>query len=203
MFTGIVQGTAEVLAIEDHHGLRSLTVGFPGGALAGVEKGASIALDGVCLTVVAFQGDTAHFDVIDETVRLTTLGARRVGARLNYERAATFGTEIGGHVLSGHIIGTAEVTHRAEVEGNLELVLRPPADTMRFLMAKGFVAVDGISLTLGRVEEHSFSLHIIPETRAVTTLDERGVGASMNLELDAMTQAVVTTVERVLAARGG
>ncbi|MFT4979538.1 MAG: riboflavin synthase [Myxococcota bacterium] len=203
MFTGIVQGTAEIIDVLDADGLRSLTMRFPPGRLAAVERGASISLDGVCLTVVSFEGDVARFDVIDETLRLTTLGERQLGERLNFERAATFGAEIGGHLLSGHIIGTATVTACVETDGNLAVTLRPPAAAARFILAKGYVALDGISLTIGTVDERdgAFSVHLIPETRAVTTIGERRPGDRINLEVDSMTQAVITTVERLLAAR--
>lgn len=202
MFTGIVQGTAEIVALNDADGLRSLTLRFPEGALAGIQRGASVSLDGVCLTVVSFDGDEARFDAIDETLRLTTLGARQQGDRLNFERAATFGAEIGGHLLSGHIIGTATVVRREEADGNLAVWLQAPPAAARFIMAKGYIALDGISLTIGVVEGDTFSIHLIPETRAVTTIDHRRPGDAINLEVDSMTQAVVTTVERVLAARG-
>lgn len=202
MFTGIVQGTAEIVALEDADGLRSMTLRFPEGALAGIQRGASVSLDGVCLTVVSSEGDEGRFDAIDETLRLTTLGRRQVGDRLNFERAATFGAEIGGHLLSGHIIGAATVVRREETAGNLAVWLEAPAHAARFLMPKGYIALDGISLTIGVVEGATFSVHLIPETRAVTTIDSRQPGDAINLEIDAMTQAVVTTVERVLA-RGG
>ena len=204
MFTGIVQGTAEVTAAETVEGVLRLTLRFPAGALDGLTRGASVSVDGVCLTAVRFDERTARFDVIDETLRLTTLGARAVGDAVNFERAATFGAEIGGHLLSGHIIGTAAVVERAEADGNLAVTLEAPPSARRFLMEKGYIAVDGVSLTIGRVEREAgrFSLHLIPETRAVTTLDQRRPGDRVNLEVDAMTQAVVETVERVLAARG-
>jgi riboflavin synthase len=204
MFTGIVKGKAQVEDIQDKDGLRTLTVRFPEGALDRVERGASISLDGVCLTVVRFDGRCASFDAIDETLRLTTLGERGGGSWLNFERAATFGAEIGGHLLSGHIIGTCTVVSSTTVDGNLAMVLRPPAHARKYIIAKGYVALDGISLTIGTVDasDGSFSIHLIPETRAVTTIGDRQPGDRINLEVDAMTQAVVDTVERVMSARG-
>jgi len=205
MFTGIVQGTATIQSIHDADGMRGLGMQFPAGALANIQRGASVSLDGVCLTVISSDGDTARFDVIDETLRLTTLGERAVGDRLNFERAATFGAEIGGHLLSGHIIGTATVVDRSEDAGNLAIILQAPPHAARYVLAKGYVAIDGISLTIGTVDDAAgtFSIHLIPETRAVTTIGDRRPGDRINLEVDAMTQAVVTTVERVLAARDG
>ncbi len=201
MFTGIVQGRATVATVEDREGVRSLGLRFPEGALARLTRGASISVDGVCLTAVAFDDSTARFDCIDETLALTTLGDRRVGDEVNFERAAAFGDEIGGHLLSGHVVSTVEVVSRTEREANLELVLRLPEAHVKHVLPKGYVALDGISLTIGRVEGDTFSVHLIPETRSATTIDGKHPGDQMNLEVDAMTQAVVATVERVLAAR--
>ena len=203
MFTGIVQGRATVAEVIDRDGLRALWLDFPAGGLADIAVGASVAVDGVCLTVVDATGDRARFDCIDETLALTTLGARVPGDAVNYERAASFGDEIGGHLLSGHIVGTAEIRSRTERDGNLELVLHIPPGHIKHVLPKGYVALDGISLTVGRVEGDTFSVHLIPETRRVTTLDDKLPGHRVNLEVDAMTQAVVATVERVLAARAG
>jgi riboflavin synthase len=201
VFTGIVQGRATVAGVTDTDGVRALTLQFPPGALTGLTIGASIAVDGVCLTAVASDADQARFDVIDETLALTTLGALAPDHVVNFERAAAFGDEIGGHLLSGHVVATVEVVARTERDANLELVLRVPADHLKHVLPKGYVALDGISLTIGRVEGDTFSVHLIPETRRVTTLDAKRPGDRINLEVDAMTQAVVATVERVLAQR--
>lgn len=203
MFTGIVKGMAVVEEATHTGGVMRLRLRFPAGALDGLARGASVSIDGVCLTAVAFDDTTASFDVIDETLRRTTLGARAPGDRVNFERAATFGAEIGGHLLSGHILGVATVTARAEQDGNLALTLQAPPEAARFLMTKGYIAVDGVSLTIGAVDvaQGTFSLHLIPETRTITTLGDRRPGDPLNLEVDAMTQAVVETVARVLAAR--
>lgn len=203
MFTGIVQGTAEVVEINDHDGLRTLTFAFPEGALTGLERGASVSMAGVCLTAVDFNERSVRFDVIDETLRLTGLGGLTVGERVNYERAATFGKEIGGHLLSGHVLGKATIHKREEVDGNLSLILQAPESAMPYILPKGYIGLDGISLTIGHVDfaARTFSVHLIPETRAVTTIEDKQVGDTFNLEVDAMTQAVVATVERVMAAR--
>jgi riboflavin synthase len=199
VFTGIVKGQARLEAVADRDGVRSLTLRFPEGSLAQLTRGASVSIDGVCLTAVSFDTETACFDCIDETLALTTLGERVVGEAVNFERAAAFGDEIGGHLLSGHVVGTAEVVSRTERAGNLEILLRMPTEHTKHVLPKGYVALDGISLTVGRVEDDVFSVHLIPETRTVTTIVSKQVGGRMNLEVDAMTQAVVATVERVLA----
>lgn len=202
MFTGIVQGRGRVLAVEDRASFRRLTVELPEGRADGLETGASVAIAGTCLTVVAFDGRQVQFDVIDETLRLTTLGGLASGDAVNIERAATFGSEIGGHVLSGHVMGTATLVRREPSENNLALYLKLPEALQPYVLAKGYVAVDGCSLTVGTVTDGVFSLHLIPETLRLTTLGDRQVGDRFNIEVDAMTQAVVDTVQRVLAARG-
>lgn len=203
MFTGIVQGTATLRDIVDQDGLRHLTVGFPAGALAGVQTGASIALCGVCLTVVAFDGDTARFDVIDETLRRTTLGDKVAGQAVNFERAARFGDEIGGHNLSGHIAGVLTVERVDQHQGNVAMTLGCPREWLKYVLEKGYVGIDGCSLTIGTVdrEASTFMVHLIPETLRLTTLDAAQPGTRLNLEVDALTQAAVDTVERVLAQR--
>ena len=121
--------------------------------------------------------------------------------RVNLERALKVGDEIGGHLLSGHIMGTGEIIVREETDENTDLVIDCPADIMRFIQPKGYIAIDGISLTVGRVEENTFSLHIIPETLRLTTLGVKGLGSDVNLEVDSMTQTIVATVERMMEGK--
>ncbi|HHO50941.1 MAG TPA: riboflavin synthase subunit alpha [Deltaproteobacteria bacterium] len=201
MFTGIVQGTAQIRAVEARTEARRLTLAFPAGATDRLIHGASVAVSGVCLTAVGIEGSEVSFDVIDETLARTTLGAMAPGDRVNFERAARIGDEIGGHLLSGHVWGTVEVVERRETEDNRALALRAEHSVMRYVFEKGFVGLDGVSLTVGRIEPDAFWVHLIPETLAITTLGDADTGTRINLEADAMTQAVVETTERVLAAR--
>lgn len=203
MFTGIVQGRGQVTRVTDRDGVRALWVRLPPGRADGLVPGASVAIAGVCLTAVAVEGEVAQFDCIDETLRRTTLARLTAGDEVNVERAARFGDEVGGHFLSGHIFTTGAITERTEEEGNLTLAVRTDPDSIRFVMPKGYIAIDGVSLTVGTVSNVSFRLHLIPETRRLTTLDHLRPGDTVNVELDAMTQAVVETVERVLALRRG
>lgn len=201
MFTGIVQGTATVASITDHDRLRRLVLDLPEGLGQGLVRGASVSVSGTCLTAVEIEGDRVSFDVIDETLDRTTLGERKVGDAVNVERAARFDAEIGGHLISGHIWGVAEVVEVEATQTNRRVALRPPADALPYLMPKGYVALDGASLTIGRVSDGTFDVHLIPETLELTTFDTALPGTRINLEVDPMTQAVVATVERVLAAR--
>jgi len=207
VFTGIVQGTATVHDITDVQGVTRLSMSFPRGATDGMKKGASVAIAGVCLTAVHHgagpEEEHVDFDVIDETLRRTTLGRLIRGDRANFERAARFGDEVGGHIVSGHVFGRGEIVSRTEVGDNLALVIRIDDDVVPYILEKGFLSVDGCSMTIGQIDRdaNTFSIHLIPETRTVTTLGALKVGDAVNLEVDPMTQAVVDTVERVLAER--
>jgi riboflavin synthase len=155
----------------------------------------------VCLTFVEGSPEAAAFDVIDETLRLTTLGARVPGDAVNVERAARIGDEIGGHLLSGHISGGATVVGREARETSLTLSLQLDEKLRPYVLPKGYVGLDGCSLTVGEKvdSEGTFTVHLIPETLRVTTLGALRTGDRLNVEVDAMTQAVVDTVARVLA----
>ena len=202
MFTGIVQGLGEVTYIEDHGGIRRLQVRLSSGHDQGLETGASVAINGVCLTVVGWNQQDVQFDVIYETLRLTNLGALEIGNFVNVERAACFGDEIGGHVLSGHIHGQATVTEVLETDANLAVWWHVPEGLRKYVWPKGYVSLNGCSLTVGDTEsDGQFSIHLIPETRELTTFGRVAVGDSLNLEIDSQTQAIVDTVERVLDQR--
>ena len=210
MFTGIVQTKALIDAIEDKaiaNEFRHLCVKVNPKYLENLEIGASIAINGCCLTVVKFytEGNAgyAHFDVIDETLRLTNLGALSLGDEVNFERSLTVGHELGGHIVSGHIHCTGVVSERIDTEHNCSMRIEVPASWMEYILAKGFVAVDGASLTVGETDATGFWLHLIPETLAVTTLGRVKVGDALNIEADQQTITTVETVKRVLAARAG
>ncbi|MDW8848104.1 riboflavin synthase subunit alpha [Erwinia sp. MMLR14_017] len=202
MFTGIVQGTAEVLAIEEKPNFRTHIVKLPAEMLPGLELGASVSHNGCCLTVTEVQGDRVSFDLVKETLRITNLGDLKVGDTLNVERAAKFSDEIGGHLMSGHIMTTAEISKIVTSENNREIWFRPQdAMQMKYILHKGFIGIDGISLTVGEVTKTKFCVHLIPETLARTTLGTKRLGDRVNIEIDPHTQAIVETVERVLAQR--
>jgi len=202
MFTGIVQGTAEIVAIEEKELFRTHTVRLPAELLPGLALGASVAHNGCCLTVTAIDGDCVSFDLIKETLRITNLGELQVGDIVNIERAAKFSDEIGGHLMSGHIMTTAEICKIIQSENNREVwfKLQDP-EQIKYILHKGFVGIDGISLTVGDVTKSKFCVHLIPETLERTTLGAKKLGHRVNIEIDPHTQAIVDTVERVLAQR--
>ena len=209
MFTGIVQGIAEVTALTQRPGLLSFTLRFAPGFADGLAIGASVAVDGVCLTVTALRGsDAAEFDVMQQSLALTTLGELAVGSRVNAERAARAGAEIGGHPLSGHIDFKARVAEIRRPENNHVLRLAVPAPWMRYVFAKGYIAVNGASLTVAQAQSEAggagwFEVWLIPETLRITTFAALDVGAALNIEIERATQVFVDTVRDAIDERLG
>ncbi|MFH8134393.1 riboflavin synthase subunit alpha [Pantoea osteomyelitidis] len=202
MFTGIVQGTAEIVSIEEKPLFRTHVVKLPAELLPGLALGASVAHNGCCLTVTAIDGDRVSFDLIKETLRVTNLGDLQPGDIVNIERAAKFSDEIGGHLMSGHIMTTAEICKIIQSENNREVWFKiQDAAQMKYILHKGFIGIDGISLTVGDVTKSKFCVWLIPETLERTTLGAKKLGDRVNIEIDPHTQAIVETVERVLAQR--
>jgi riboflavin synthase len=200
MFTGIVQGLRPVVGVIDEPALRRLVVDLQELA-EGVNLGASVAINGTCLTVTAAERGRVSFDVIRETLALTNLGSLRIGDRVNVERSFRVGDEVGGHILSGHVTGVVELRDVDVAQNQRNLRFDAPAALMKYLLHKGFVALDGASLTIAAVDRvrNRIEVCLIPETIARTTLGLIEPGARVNLEVDAQTQAIVDTVERVLA----
>ena len=206
MFTGIVQGLAQVASISDRPGLRSFELAFPSGFDAGLEIGASVACDGVCLTVTRLPGPgRASFDVMQQSLALTTLGSLGLGSPLNVERATRDGAEIGGHPLSGHVDCLATLISMRQPENNHVLRIQVPASHMRYVFAKGYIAVNGASLTVAEADrrERWFEVWLIPETLRITSFGLKHVGDALNLEIERSTQVLVDTVRDALDERLG
>ena len=178
------------------------TVELPEDMAGGLQTGASVAHNGCCLTVTEADGRTARFDLMAETLDKTNLGRLKAGDLVNLERAARFGDEIGGHLMSGHITATTEILRIERTEHNTTMHFALPAALKPYILPKGFVGLDGCSLTIGSVGEDSFCVHLIPETLRRTLFGTRQAGDTVNLEIDPQTQAVVDTVGRILAAKG-
>lgn len=200
MFTGIVAGTGRITELVGNDVIR-IVIDFAMVSTEGLEEGASVSVDGVCLTVVDINGKYISFDVIPETLSLTTLGEKIVGNWVNLERALKMGDELGGHLLSGHIMGVGEIIERTSGDDHLDLLIDCPDDILKFVQQKGYIAIDGISLTIGEVDDGGFALHLIPETMKLTTIGGKQLGEHVNIEVDSMTQTIVSTVERVLEGR--
>ncbi|NVD06703.1 riboflavin synthase subunit alpha [Vibrio sp. JPW-9-11-11] len=201
MFTGIVQGMAQVVAIEKKEKFQTHTLKLDGEMKQGLTIGASVAHNGCCLTVTRIEDNLVDFDLMQATLELTNLGQLVVGDSVNIERAAKFGDEIGGHSMSGHIAVIAEVTKVVDSPNNRTIWFELPSEMMKYVLAKGYIGLDGCSLTIGDVSGNQFCVHLIPETLNRTLFGSRAAGDKVNVEIDPQTQAIVDTVERVLAQR--
>ena len=196
MFTGIVQGLGTIKSIEEGNGITTFSIACPD--TQNLAIGASVAIDGVCLTATSIKDKLVTFDVIPETLERTTLGERDVDDEVNIERSLRYGDEVGGHLLSGHIIGRGLFTYSQKVGEGAQLKIKAPPSIQKYIQTKGYIGIDGISLTLGEVHENEFDLHIIPETLRLTTLGSKQVGDAVNIEIDSTTMMIVETVERMI-----
>ncbi|WP_290698724.1 riboflavin synthase subunit alpha [Amphritea sp.] len=201
MFTGIVQGTATVVTTVIKNQFMQLTLELPKKHCDNLQTGASIAVNGTCLTITAFTDNRVKFDLIMETLKVTNLGVLKSGDKVNFERAARIGDEIGGHLLSGHIHGQAAISKIEQPQDNRIIWFEAEPELMKYILPKGFVALNGCSLTIGEVKDTLFNVYLIPETLTVTTFGASSPGDMINLEVDSQTQAVVDTVERYMQQR--
>jgi riboflavin synthase len=199
VFTGIVQGLCRVAAVTDEPGLRRLQVQLDDLA-SGLQLGASVAVNGTCLTATFVENGRVGFDVIRESIARSNLGGLAVGDLVNVERSLKFGDEIGGHVLSGHVADVVTVAQIDTGPRERTVWFDVPREWLAFLFHKGFVALDGASLTIAAIERERgrISVSLIPETIERTTLGRVVVGDRVNLEIDVQTQTIVSTVERLL-----
>ncbi|MFO8126868.1 riboflavin synthase [Yoonia sp.] len=191
MFTGIVTDIGTVLELEQRGDLRArIGTGYD---IAGIDIGASIACNGVCLTVIALGGTPQNWfdvEISTETVGATNVGGWTVGGRLNLERALKVGDELGGHIVSGHVDGVAEVIAMQDEGDSTRVTFRAPEDLARFIAPKGSVALDGTSLTVNEVDGVNFGINFIPHTKSATTWGDTAVGDQINLEIDTMARYV-------------
>lgn len=205
MFTGIVQGVATLQKIEDKPGLRTLQLAFPPGFDQDLAIGASVATDGVCLTVTKLLDNAAEFDVMQQSLSITTLGSYSEQTSVNVERAAKEGAEIGGHPLSGHVDCVATIAQIRRLENNVVLRFAVPPQWMPYIFAKGYIAINGASLTIAEAqrEENWFEVWLIPETLRMTVFCQKQVGDRVNIEIERQTQIIVDTVRDILNEKFG
>lgn len=193
MFTGIVTDIGIISSLDQQGDLRArITTGYD---TTGIEMGASIASDGVCLTVVDLGHDWYDVQISAETVNMTNLGAWTVGKRVNLERALKVGDELGGHIVSGHVDGVAEVISIVDEGDSTRVQLRAPDDLARFIASKGSVALNGTSLTVNEVQGNIFGINFIPHTKDVTTWGDIALGDAVNLEIDTLARYVSRLAE--------
>lgn len=201
MFTGIVSDKGHVQKIAKYENYISLCIKAPKGFSKNLIKGASVAVNGVCLTVKKGKTDTLEFDVIEETLQKTNLKNISKSSRVNLERSMTYKTEIGGHLVSGHIHGTGEVLKVVDRKVTKDLQIKIPESLREYFFYKGYVALDGCSLTIGKVLKASFYIHLIPETVSITTFNNIKKGDLINIEVDQSTINTVETVKRIMSQR--
>ena len=194
MFTGIVQELGSVNALLKNESGFTLEVGINEGFSDGLLVGASIAVNGCCLTVTEFNKNSISFDVIKETIRVTNLEYLELADKVNLERSLKYGDEVGGHILSGHVSCCAEAILK-EQEGEIELVIKCPDEWRKYILLKGYVAVNGASLTVAQVSEDGFSVFLIPETLASTNLSLIEDKDQVNIEIDQATMAAFKAAE--------
>ncbi|WP_206485659.1 riboflavin synthase subunit alpha [Thalassotalea sp. G2M2-11] len=207
MFTGIVQSQARVNLLKIENNLARLVVNTSPKLLQGLVTGASIAVNGVCLTVVEFEHFSDYgsiaFDVIDETLHVSNLSSLKVGDSVNIERSLKVGDELGGHIVSGHVHCQVVLADKIVTETNCTLRFQLPETWRNYVLAKGFITVNGVSLTVGQVvSEQGFSVHLIPETLQRTNLGVLSVGDKVNLEFDQQTITIVNTIKQLNLSQG-
>jgi riboflavin synthase len=198
MFTGIVQGTGTIIDINKNNSVLNLNIKVPQPIAKKLTIGDSLALDGVCLTVTRISDVNVSFDVVNETQNRTIISNYDKNSVINLETSLEFGQQVGGHLVSGHVqtLGTIK---EVEIDGDAKNILfEIPDGYCKYIFEKGYIAINGCSLTIGKVIKNTFYVHLIPETLRATNLDNLIYGDTVNLELDQNTITIVDTTERIL-----
>jgi riboflavin synthase len=201
MFSGIVKGTGKVYKISFKENSIFIEVSPPKGFNKNLKKGASISVDGVCLTSLDNGLKKLKFDVIEETLSRTNFKELAKGSLVNLERSIKSSTEIGGHLMSGHIHFTGKVKKIINKPNTQDIIISFPKKFHQYIFEKGYIGINGCSLTIGKVNKDSFYIHLIPETLSVTNLSFLLQGDSVNVEIDQSTISIVETVKRTLATQ--
>lgn len=196
VFTGIVEGTGIISKIAKKENLSTITVQTPSNFNEGIQVGASVCVDGVCLTVTQINQDSLEFDLIIETLKVTTFSGIEEDYIVNLERSMKLGDEFGGHIISGHVFDTATITKISEPENNYILTLNIDSNLQKYIFPKGYISLNGISLTIGEVNKNTntFTVYLIPETLRLTNLIHKLVGDSINIEIETQTRNTVDTI---------
>ncbi|MDB0058797.1 riboflavin synthase subunit alpha [Gammaproteobacteria bacterium] len=201
MFTGIVSGQGYIHKIKNNVNYASITIKAPVGFSKNLKRGASVAVNGVCLTVKKGATDLLEFDVITETLEKTNFKLLSKGNKVNLERSMKANTEIGGHLVSGHIHGVGIIKSINDRGQTKDLRIKPSASLMEYLFYKGYVGLNGCSLTIGKVFKSSFNIHLIPETIKVTNFQKMKKGDLINIEIDQTTINTVETIKKIMLER--
>ena len=201
MFSGIVAGTGKIISLKSDKDFMKLKVDPPKGFCKGLQKGASISVNGICLTSLNKGKNGLSFDVVGETLSRTNLKGLKKGNILNLERSITSSTEIGGHLMSGHIHFTGKIKKINKKDNTKDLIIGFPKKYKDYILEKGYIGVNGCSLTIGKVNKEAFYVHLIPETLSVTNLDMLKEGSNVNIEIDQNTMTIVETVKNILSTQ--
>jgi len=200
VYTGIVQAMLPIASVDRKPGLMSFRLELPGDLGVDLETGASVAVDGVCFTATEIDGNLVSFDAMQETLNITNIDDLVPGTQVNIERSAKAGVEVGGHILSGHIVDVALVTAVEDSPNNKKITFQGKPEWMKYVFNKGFLALNGASLTVASIDRESnqFSVNLIPETLKRTNFSLLREGDKVNVEIDHQTQVIVDTVTNLV-----
>ena len=198
MFSGIVQTVGKIESIKDKNNIKTIRIETHGDYLKDIAIGQSVSVDGVCLSLVKKNNEYCEFEAVEETINRTTLGSYKQGTKVNLEKSLKFGDTVGGHFVSGHIHTRGRIVEVELVGESKNILVEIEEKWIKYLTEKGYISVNGASITIGKVSKNTFYIHLIPETLKTTNLDELIYDNYVNLEFDQTTIAIVDTTERLI-----
>ena len=198
MFSGIVQTVGKIESIKDKNHIKTIRIESYGDYLEDIAIGQSVSVDGVCLSLVKKNNEYCEFEAVEETINRTTLGRYKQGTKVNLEKSLKFGDTVGGHFVSGHIHTRGRIVEVELVGDSKNILVEIKEKWIKYLTEKGYISVNGASITIGKVSKNTFYVHLIPETLKTTNLDELIYDNYVNLEFDQATIAIVDTTERLI-----
>ena len=198
MFSGIVQTVGKIESIKDKNYIKTIRIETHGDYLEDIAIGQSVSVDGVCLSLVKKNNEYCEFEAVEETINRTTLGSYNQGTKVNLEKSLKFGDTVGGHFVSGHIHTRGRIVEVELVGESKNILVEIEEKWIKYLTEKGYISVNGASITIGKVSKNTFYVHLIPETLKTTNLDELIYDNYVNLEFDQATIAIVDTTERLI-----
>ena len=198
MFSGIVQTIGKIKSIKDKNHIKTIRIETNGDYLEDIAIGQSVSVDGVCLSLVKKNNEYCEFEAVEETINRTTLGSYMQGTKVNLEKSLKFGDTVGGHFVSGHIHTRGRIVEVELVGESKNILVEIEEKWIKYLTEKGYISVNGASITIGKVSKNTFYVHLIPETLKTTNLDELIYDNYVNLEFDQTTIAIVDTTERLI-----
>lgn len=198
MFSGIVQTVGKIESIKDKNHIKTIRIETHGDYLEDIAIGQSVSVDGVCLSLVKKNNEYCEFEAVEETINRTTLGSYKQGTKVNLEKSLKFGDTVGGHFVSGHIHTRGRIVEVELIGESKNILVEIEEKWIKYLTEKGYISVNGASITIGKVSKNTFYIHLIPETLKTTNLDDLIYDNYVNLEFDQSTIAIVDTTERLI-----